>query len=219
MPKGVEHCRFLMLASHRPYDVRPIVEQFAHMCQGSAEHNGDWQGDGWGVAWGQEPGAWRLYRSLAPIWTETAVMQRLPLTRQLVVHARSASFAEHKGNVAYNQPYVHDTYAFVFNGLIKGVRLPRHVPGAIGAEKIWYLVRARLQQGVPPPQALQQVYALLARQSREIRGCNMGLSNGTEYWVWNGNPSGRAYYQLHHAQHGGLRMVCSAPFGAWAWRT
>ena len=195
-----------------------MVEQFAQMCQGSTDQDGDWQGDGWGVTWWQAPREWRRHRSLAPIWTDPAVLQRLPPTRQLVVHAHSAPFAEHNSNMAYNQPYVYGTYAFVFNGFIKGIRLPRKVPGAIGAEKIWYLVCERLQQSMPPQQALLQVYTLLARQSREMRACNLGLSNGQEYWVWNGNPSRRAYYQLHHAQHGTLRLVCSAPFGAWAWR-
>ena len=93
--------------------------------------------------------AWQVQHSLAPIWTETDAVQHLPLTRHLLVHARSASFAHHKGNIAYSQPYVCGPYAFVFNGFLKGVRLPRRVPGAIGAEKIWSLVQAQLAQSVP----------------------------------------------------------------------
>lgn len=211
-------CRFLVLASDELCDVQQIAVQFAQMCQGSTDPGGDWQGDGWGVAWWDGPGTWHVHRSLAPIWTETAVLHRLPPTCHLVVHARSASFAEHIGNVAYNQPYVHGPYAFAFNGLLKGVRFPRKIPGAIGAKKIWALVREQLQQGVPPQQALEAVYAALAQHSREIRACNMGLSDGTGYWVWNGNPSGKTYYQLYHARHGTLRMTCSAPLGTWAWQ-
>ena len=81
--------------------------------------------------------AWQVQHSVAPIWTETDAIQHLPPTRHLLVHARSASFAHHKGNIAYSQPYMCTPYAFVFNGFLKGVRLPRRVPGAIGAEKIW----------------------------------------------------------------------------------
>jgi hypothetical protein len=134
------------------------------------------------------------------------------------VHARSASFAHHKGNIAYNQPYIYAPYAFVFNGFFKGVRLPRRVPGAIGAEKIWSLVQEQLAQGVLPQQALAIVYTMLARHSRDVQACNMGLSDGRTCVFYNGNPYDQAYYQLYQARQGALRMVCSAPFGTWEWQ-
>ena len=210
-------CRFLLLTSHEPCDVAQTVAQFAAMCQRSRGSDGDWQGDGWGVAWWHEAEAWQHHHSVAPIWTEAMIIQQLPPTRQLVVHARSASFAHQKGNVAYNQPYLWSTYAFVFNGFIQGVRLPRRIPGTIGAEKIRYLVQERLHQGVTLQQALQGVVDVLVRHSRDIRACNLGLSDGHDYVTYNGNPHGVAYYQLHHTQHDTLRMTSSEPFGPWAW--
>src|SRR5262245_28558807 len=114
-------CRFLLLASDTPAAMQEIVLQFAHMCQHSTDHPGGWQGDGWGVGWWHEPGDWYRYRSVLPIWTEPQVIHHLPPTRHLLVHARSASFAAHKGDVSYNQPYIAGPYAFVFNGLLKGV--------------------------------------------------------------------------------------------------
>ncbi len=213
-------CRFLLLATPATCDMRPFVMQFAHMCQRSTGLDGEgWQGDGWGVAWWNDHAGWQVQRSVAPIWTEMDTLQRLPPTRHLLVHARSASFAHHKGNIAYSQPYVCAPYAFVFNGFLKGIRFPRRVPGTIGAEKIWSLVQEQLAQGAPPQQALATVYAVLARHSRNIQACNMGLSDGQKYTFYNGNPHGRAYYQLHQAQHRALHMVCSEPFGAWAWHT
>jgi predicted glutamine amidotransferase len=198
--------------------MRPFVVQFAHMCQRSTGLDGEgWQGDGWGVAWWHDHDGWQVQHSIAPIWTETDVLQRLPRTRHLLVHARSASFAHHRGNIAYSQPYVRAPYAFVFNGLLRGVRFPRRVPGVIGAEKIWSLVQAQLDQSVTLQQALAMVYAVLARHSRDIQACNMGLSDGQRYAFYNGNPHDRAYYQLHQAQHGALHMVCSEPFGTWEW--
>ena len=212
-------CRFLLLAAPAPYDMCPFVVQFAHMCQRSTGLNGEgWQGDGWGVAWWHDRDGWQMQHSVAPIWTETDALQRLPLTHHLLVHARSASFAHHTGNIAYSQPYVCAPYAFVFNGFLRGVRFPRRVPGAIGAEKIWSLVQAQLAQGVPLQQALAAVYTVLAHHSRDIQACNMGLSDGQRYVLYNGNPHNRAYYQLHQAQEGRLHMVCSEPFGAWEWR-
>ena len=212
-------CRFLLLTAPTPCDMRPFVAQFAQMCQHSTGLHGEgWQGDGWGVAWRDDHETWQAQHSVVPIWTETDAVQRLPLTRHLLVHARSASFAHHKGNVAYSQPYVCAPYAFVFNGFLKGVRLPRRVPGAIGAEKIWSLVQDQLAQGVPPQQALMTVYAMLACHSRNIQACNMGLSDGDTYVFYNGNPYGQAYYQLHQARQGALHMVCSESFGPWEWQ-
>ncbi len=212
-------CRFLLLAAPTRCDMRPYVRQFAWMCQRSTGLHGEgWQGDGWGVAWRDDREVWQVQHSVAPIWTETDAVQHLPPTRHLLVHARSASFAYHKGNIAYSQPYVCAPYAFVFNGFLKGVRLPRRVPGAIGAEKIWSLVQEQLAQGVLPQLALATVYTMLAHHSRDMQACNMGLSDGYTYVFYNGNPHGQAYYQFHQAYQGTLHMVCSEPFGTWEWQ-
>jgi predicted glutamine amidotransferase len=117
-------CRFLLLAAPILCDMRPFIAQFARMCQHSTGlHSESWQGDGWGVAWWDDHEPWQVQHSLAPIWTETDTVQHLPPTRHLLVHARSASLARHKGNLAYSQPYICAPYAFVFNGFLKGVPL------------------------------------------------------------------------------------------------
>lgn len=213
-------CRFLLLSSQAPIEVGEVVEQFARMCERSTCLDGDWQGDGWGVAWWEEDAGWSLHRSLAPIWTEANHGAQVPATRRLVIHARAASFPEHKGDLAFAQPYVHGPYAFVFNGLIEGVRPPRgmKIPGAIGAEKIWYLVRQRLEKGSALRDALAWGYAFLERRSRRIQACNMGLSDGHRVVSYNGNPSGHTYYQLFQAQRQGVRLICSEPFGDWPWQ-
>lgn len=213
-------CRFLLISAPAAYDLRPFVAQFATMCAHSHGLDGSgWQGDGWGMAWQDAAAQWQVHRSVAPIWTETAVLSDvLPPTSHLLVHARSASFPQHVGDLAYCQPYVHGPYAFVFNGFLQGVRLPQRVPGAIGAEKIWALVQAQLAEGAPLQQALDTVYALLKRHSRRIQACNLGLSDGRTAAFTNGNPQGQAYYQLRQATHGALRMVCSEPFGDVAWQ-
>ena len=212
-------CRFLLRSSSQPHDPRDEVVHFARMCQHSHCLDGDWQGDGWGVAWWQDGTGWQRYRSVAPIWTEMEALPDLPPTRHLVVHARAASFPQHKGKLVYSQPYVWESYAFVFNGLIKGVRLPRKVPGSIGAAKIWHLVQEQLQRGAPLQTALQHVYTTLEEHSSVIQACNMGLSDGQTFAFYNGNPSGNDYYQLHQVHDGSLRMVCSEPFGTWQWQT
>ena len=213
-------CRFLLLSSEAPIEMGEVVEQFARMCEQSTCLDGDWQGDGWGVAWWETEAGWSLHRSLAPIWTEADYAGQVPATRRLVIHARAASFPQHKGDLAFAQPYVHGPYAFVFNGLIEGVRPPRgmKIPGAIGAEKIWYLVRQRLEKGSALRDALAWGYTFLERRSRRIQACNMGLSDGRQTVSHNGNPTGHTYYQLFQAQRQGVRLICSEPFGDWPWR-
>lgn len=212
-------CRFILLAAPEPCDMRSLVAQFAEMCAHSHGLDGSgWQGDGWGIAWKDTAEQWQVQRSLAPIWTETAALVHLPPTRHLLVHARSASFAHHVGDLVYCQPYVQGAYAFVFNGFLQGVRLPRRVSGAIGAEKIWALVQEQLAWGQPPQQALAAVYALLERHSRHIQACNLGLSDGHTYAFYNGNPQGQPYYQLHQSRQDALHIVCSEPFGDWQWQ-
>ncbi len=174
--------------------MRLYVTQFAQMCQHSTGLSGEgWQGEGWGVAWRDAQAQWQVQHSIAPIWTEPARLQQLPPTRHLLAHARSASCPQHKGVLAYSQPYVYGPYAFVFNGFLRGVRLPRRVSGAIGAEKIWSLVQEQLAQGVAPALALAAVYATLERHSRAIQACNMGLSDGDTYACYDGNPRGEGY--------------------------
>ena len=87
-----------------------------------------------------------------------------------------------------------------------------------GFDGLAALVQTQLAQSVSLPHALATVYAMLARSSRDIQACNMGLSDGDTYAFYNGNPHGQAYYQLHQAHHGVLHMVGSEPFGAWEWQ-
>lgn len=212
-------CRFLLLSAPTIQDMRPFIQQFAQMCEHSKGlEGGGWQGDGWGVAWQDAQNGWCVQRSLEPIWTEPDTIVQLPASRHVLVHARSASFPHHKGNMAYIEPYVQGRYAFVFNGFLKGVKLPRPVPGAIGAEKIWHLAQEQIAQGATLSQALANVYALLKTHSRAIQACNMALSDGQSYAFYNGNPRGLGYYQLRQATQGTIHIVASEPFGAWEWQ-
>lgn len=212
-------CRFLVLSAPRAQDMRPFVHQFARMCEHSKGlDGGGWQGDGWGIAWWDAQHGWSVQRSLEPIWNELEAIEHLPQSRHVIVHARSASFPHHKGNLAYIEPYIQGRYAFVFNGFLKGVRLPRAIPGAIGAEKIWNLVQEQIAQGITLSQALATVYALLQQHSRAIQACNMAVSDGQSYALYNGNPRGLGYYQLRYTTHENVHLIASEPFGVWEWQ-
>jgi len=106
------------------------------MCQRSHAPDGDWQGDGWGVAW-QIDKSWKIHKSLSPIWEDLDKFSTIPQTNLFIVHARSAGFPQHKNTLEFNQPYLHNNLCFVFNGMIRGVKIQRVLGGKIGAQKVF----------------------------------------------------------------------------------
>lgn len=85
-------CRFLLVRSKNVKDMRPLLQDFAVMCERSRTTDGDRQEDGWGVAWINGKDDWQSEKSLHPIWEDKDFMSNIPSTRLLVAHARSASF-------------------------------------------------------------------------------------------------------------------------------
>lgn len=204
-------CRFLLVEFTEPTKPQSLLAAFAEMSEKSKALDGDWQGDGWGVAWIDERGEWQRQTSLAPIWQEAQVFEQVPLTKTLVAHARAASFAHHKGVIEFNQPYLFDQYAFVFNGLVRGVSLP-NIPGRIGAEKICHLVKQELAM-YEPQEALERVRDLLLKNCKEIVALNLGLASKEGIYALNYFSQHPEYYSLHHAQSSERRVICSEPLG------
>ncbi len=139
-------CRFL-LVNRASFHPAPWLERFADMAAAAGG-----PGAGRPSAGLPEPapyGAWRSLNSLAPVWTERERFRDMPSSRFLVVHARSASFPGQTGALDYCQPFVHGRYAFVFNGLLRGVSLQTGMSGAIGSQKTWALIRGLLGREDP----------------------------------------------------------------------
>jgi hypothetical protein len=202
-------CRLLTARFTKPTQPRAWLDAFARMSQASKSLDGDWQGDGWGVAWLTSEKIWHTYHSLAPIWEDQAAFKRVPETASIVAHARSASFPHQKGILEYNQPYVFGPYAFVFNGLIKGVSLPP-IPGRIGAEKIWHLLREELAQH-PPTKALKKLTNRLTAHSKEVWALNIGLATPDDHFSLNQFVRHPEYYTLHRWETPEGRFCCSEP--------
>lgn len=202
-------CRFLLVKSKIPIKPSTLLTQFAKMAKTSKAPDGDWQGDGWGIAWVDGNNHWQLKKSLLPIWQTTQFFSRFPKTSTFVVHARSASFPSHKGIIDFNQPFVSGSYAFVFNGLLKGVSLP-DIPGKIGAEKIWHLLQKELQKN-SPSEALKKTKALLLKNSKEIIAINIGLASFHRVYALNYFTKYPNYYALHRYQKNGLEIISSEP--------
>lgn len=203
-------CRFLMARS--PSSVLPgvLLRDFADMAEKSRAPDGDRQADGWGAAWLDESGAWRSRTSTTPIWDDRAAFDAVPASPILLVHARSASFPGQKGLLAYNQPYISASRAFVFNGLLQGVSLPRPVAGEIGAQKIWALLLER-EAVEPAESALAGVADLLGRSARRLQGFNLGLCDMKKFHAFCRFEGDGSYYQLHVHRSPDLSVVCSEP--------
>ncbi len=200
-------CRFLLAESERPFNPQDLVHQFAKMSKASKAYDGDWQGDGGGVAWLEE-GVWRVERSINPFWESLDQYASIPATNQVVMHARSASFPEHKGVVGYNQPYIAGKYAFVFNGLLKDVKFPYPLEGTIGAQKIWSLLQIFLADN-PPVESIKITVELLNEHSRVIQALNIGLSDGDHIYMYSQYNSHPDYYNLRIYEANGMNIVCS----------
>lgn len=205
-------CRFLLVKSRQPIDPQPLVRGFANMAATSRTPDGDWQGDGWGIAWKVQTSKfkvqnWQVYKSLKPIWKDKAVFHQFPKTNLLAIHARSASFVKDKGKLEYNQPYLDKDLCFVFNGLIAGVKLTTPLAGIIGAQKLFSLLRLQLKQD--PEQALTAVSTIMHSNSRTVVGMNIGLIKGRSFYVLCDYEKYRDYFSLYYYKDKDLTLVCS----------
>lgn len=186
------------------------------MVKKSRALDGDWQGDGWGIAYKildtrYKIQKWRVYKSLKPIWENEDAFGKFPKTDLFLVHARSASFEKDRGVIEFNQPYIYKNYAFVFNGLLRGVKLPMKVSGRIGAEKIWSLLRRYLRLG--GGKALEATCELIIKNTKEVAALNIGLCDGQDFFTYSRFASHPQYYQLWRSKSPDLEIIASEKIG------
>lgn len=229
-------CRFVLIKSNKLIKPQLILEKFALMAKNSPAYDGDWQGDGWGISILTENNIWLTNKSLNPIWKDQQVFDSFPQTTTFIIHARSASFEHHKGEIEYNQPYVEEPYAFVFNGLLKKVMFKQKIPGKIGAQKLFYLLNELLKKyksadthfvrlGMSPDligkgthseqknvyQAIEAFEQLLRANVGEIQACNIGLANKNNLYALNLFSKHPEYYRLHYLDTPDLKIISSGP--------
>ncbi len=210
-------CRFLLAKSENKFDPKPLLDKFAKMSKGSKSYDGDSQGDGCGASY-LNHGKWQTKTSIKPMWESTEIFSDIPETHQVVAHARSASFPQHKGILEYNQPYVYKNYAFVFNGLLKGVALPYPLEGTIGAQKIWSLLKKFLAV-YSPNESLLRTVEILNKNTKIIQALNIGLSDGENIYLYCQYDSYPDYYRLRSHQIDDLIIVCSEPLEGMEFRS
>lgn len=211
-------CRFLLFKSSTVQNLRTLIQDFAEMSERSRAPDGDWQGDGWGMAWLNSEKKWETHKSLKPIWQDFDSFEKLPPTSHLALHARSASFPGHKGIIAYNQPFSNKDYVFVFNGIIKGVKFNRPIPGKIGAQKIWTLLQEKLDKSNDLQNILKDLSQDISKHSQEVDALNVGLLSGTEaVAVCNFKPNNIIpdYHKLFSFRDENSSIICSEPLSGY----
>jgi hypothetical protein len=211
-------CRFLMVRSKACLQPEGFLEEFAAMAARSRSPDGDRQADGWGVAWLDGRSGWNIKKSPNPIWTETRLFSGIPRCRVLAAHVRSASFPGQKRAVEFNQPFVADSYAFVFNGLLKNVQAPFPVEGRIGSQKIWWLLQRFLSCGRPAA-GISALVRLLEFWAREIQALNIGLFEDRRLYVYSRQAGAGPYYELRIHRTPSLTMVCSEALDGLRWQS
>jgi len=210
-------CRFLLVKSVGPLAPQSFLESFAELSERSPAPDGDPQADGWGISWLDAAGRWQARKFPDPVWESAAHFGEFTGSRFFCLHARSASSPEVKNTVEFNQPFIDDRYAFVFNGFLEGISLPYPVPGRIGSQKIWALLRDRLA-GSSGPESLRQLKDLLNRRSRRVQALNIGLSDGDRLYGLCQYDGHEDYYRCRVHISPGLKMICSGPLKGFDFR-
>ncbi len=201
-------CRFILVKSEKEIKPIEILNKFSVDVKKNKTPDGDLQEDGWGFCYLNEKDQWQIYKSIKPIWEETKKFSEFPKCKMFLSHARSASFVNQKGFIEFNQPYISKDYAFVFNGLLKGVNLP-NIPGKIGAEKIWNMLQIQLKKE-NPKKALASIKNKLLKSSREIVALNIGLADKDGIYSLNFFTSHKDYYQMFKSVGNNAAIVCSS---------
>lgn len=210
-------CRFLIIKSSDKINPQTFLKDFAQVCFISRAPDGEMQKDGFGVAW-KDNGEWQTKKSLLPIWEEQHLFEEVPETNFLVAHARGAGFEKDRGSLDFNEPFIEESLCFVFNGMIRGVRLKKKVPGKIGSQKVLSLLKEEMILK-SPNQALKSVQKLILENSREVEGMNVGVIDGDKISVLCQYSENEKYYTLHFYEDENLTIICSEKFGDYNWQS
>ena len=211
-------CRFLIVKSKEKIVPDVLLRSFALACEKSMAPDGGLQNDGYGIAW-KEENTWQLKKSLAPIWTEQGMFQEVPQSDFFIAHARSAARPIDKNIIEYNQPFLDDDFLYVFNGMIKGVRLSIPLNGIIGSQKLFSLLKHQIKEyGGDIHVALRKLSDLMMHNAKKIEGMNIGLISGGKIYVLNQYDTHENYYGLYFYEEEKLKLISSEPFGSFAWQ-
>lgn len=209
-------CRFLIVKSKNKINPAELLKSFALACQKSVAPDGELQKDGYGIAY-HDGQTWQLKKSLAPIWEEQDSFEQIPETNLFVAHARSSGFAKDKDNLNYNQPFTDGSFCFVFNGMIRKIKLNLPLEGMIGSQKLFSLIKLQLKKH-QLENVLKNTNKIILENSEKIEGMNIGLINDSKIYILCQYSNNKEYFTLHVYQDKNLTIVSSIPFGSYKWK-
>ena len=193
-------CRLLTVRAERPFAIASHLEKLAYISKNSKEY----QGHGWGCAYKDGDGSWKLYKNISPIWEHD--FAHFPTTKLLVAHARSA-FEDRDIVLENNMPFFDGRAVFIFNGELRGVRIREH--GRIGAEKIFNYIK-RFDRG-ETLEALEKAVGIIKNRSKHIRGMNIIIVKDDAIYVSTSFNEDKDYFTMHFKE-GAELTICSEPY-------
>lgn len=209
-------CRFLVIKSKNKINPIGLLNQFASICKKSIAPDGERQRDGFGIAW-KEKGSWKIKKSLTPIWETQNLFHQIPETNLLVAHARGAGFEKDRGIIDYNEPFIDGDLCFVFNGMIRGVKIKRKLEGKIGSQKLFSLVKDELKNK-NSSDVLKLVNETVLSNSKKIEGMNIGLIKDGKISALCQYSGNKDYYALKYYKGTDLTIISSETFGSFSWQ-
>ncbi len=193
-------CRLLLIKSKNSFDIKNQLKKFSRVAHSSPEY----QGNGWGCAY-ISGDSWKLYKDLIPIWEDD--LGQFGHTTLLIAHARSAGDDEPIA-IECNMPYNHNNFMYVFNGFLKGVRLP--ADGVIGSEKVFnYILRFHNSDLF---EAFSRGLEIIRKRSEYIKALNIVMTDKEQVCVCSIYSENKDYYTLFSKTSNDTLMICSAPF-------
>lgn len=184
-------CRYAIIFNKNDcFSASDFVDNFSKFAKTSTAPDGDWQGDGWGMAHKTNHGtnSFVSYKSLDPIWID-AHSRKDSKTKLLIIHARSATFKSQKDDINFNMPFCNDKYCMVFNGSLSSIKIDSpYFTGVTGAQKIWSFMQKCLSIEAPLA-AMKKVVRILSRTSNGKVTINLTIVD------IEGNMWGYSYYE------------------------
>jgi len=207
-------CRILVIKSKKNFSIAEFGLEFAEKCQKSKY----WQGDGWGICWQNKKNKWQVWKSLSPIWKNGEIFHKFPKSKMFLIHARGASFKKDKNNLEYNQPFVKEGIAFLFNGNIIGMRTSLKIPGEIGSQKVFYLVKKYIpKEGIRG--AIQKVRKMVESGAKKIEALNIGICDKKKFYLLCRYEIDENYYKIRYFKAREMELVCSEEIANFPFKT
>ncbi|GIW66007.1 MAG: hypothetical protein KatS3mg094_526 [Candidatus Parcubacteria bacterium] len=193
-------CRLLTVISKKKIDISYFLENFANICERSLTPDGDRQKDGWGIITTKQ-----FYKSINPIWEEKYLFKNFLDDKLLIAHSRSAHNS--KNEIEFNQPFFDDSLIFIFNGLLRGVKI--NISGKIGSQKLFNLIKQLHNKDIN--NYWENFYQIIVKKTKLIIGMNvilidLNLKKLNLISIFSQNED---YFSLRLYQDNEIILICS----------